>query len=69
MTVSVQAESDCRMARVFRNCPDRIDGPGDVCSIGKAGVMEAGSRNADLRDDLLEMLQDRVADQTAAFSH
>ena len=29
--------------------------------------MEAGFRNADLRDDLLKMLQDRVADQMTAF--
>ena len=29
--------------------------------------MEAGFRNADLCNDLLKMLQDRVADQMTAF--
>ena len=32
-----------------------------------AEVMEAGFRNADLRNDLLKMLQNRVVDQMAAF--
>ena len=32
-----------------------------------AEVMEAGFRNADLRNDLLKMLQNRVVDQVAAF--
>ena len=56
------------MAQVLRYGLDRITDPDRVRGVCVAEVMEAGFRNTDCCDDLLQVLQDRIVDQMATFS-
>ena len=66
MAIYVQREGHCGMSQVLGNGLDGIPDSDGVCRICVAEVMKAGFRNADLCDNFLQVLQDRIVDQVLA---